>query len=765
MKRRGFILTPTHRIVDGVPEVRLHGVLEDGTPALLVDDRLAPYFFVPAAAAARVAGGRVRPADDLRSFDGAPVVRVEVGVPGEVPALRARLTDAGIPCYEADVRYAYRWMIDHDLRGAFEVEGEPSARSRHGLVFRNATVRPAEFTPALRVLSFDIETSPDAERLYSIACAGAGGERVMMVRDHPVEGAEAFPNERMLVAAFLGHVADVDPDVFTGWNVTDFDLPVLQRIARRNDLALTVGRSDADVEFLRDRGFGRESRVLLDGRVVLDGLALVRSSYLRLDDYRLETAARTILGRGKLFGPEHRGAQIEDAWADDPAALAAYNLEDARLVLDILAETRLVELTVRRSLTTGMQLDRVSAQIAAVDSLYLRALRSRGRVAPSVGAQAATGTGISGGLVLDSVPGLYRNILVFDFRSLYPSLIRTFNIDPLTHVASPGAGDDVQPTPSGAAFRRDERGILPELVDELWEARLAAQAAGDAIGAQALKILMNSLFGVLGAPASRLFSPAVANAITTAGRHVIGLVADAMRARGFTVVYGDTDSVFVDAGAATAAAGAALGPRLCDEVGAEVAERLAADFGCQSRLELEFEKVYERFFMPAVRGRTGGSKKRYAGLVDGALEVVGLEAVRRDWSGVARRFQRALLERVFRDEPLDAFIRDFVGRLEQGEFDDELEYRRALRKPVGEYTATTPPHVKAARKRRRSDDRIVRYVMTTAGPEPSEERTAPPDYEHYVVHQLEPIADAILPFVGSTDFADATGRRAQLSLF
>lgn len=765
MTRRGFILTPTYRVADGVPEVRLHAVLEDGTPALLIDDRAAPYFFVPAAAASRVPAGRVRPADGLRSFDGGAVVRVEVDVPGDVPPLRARFAEAGVPCFEADVRFAYRWMIDRDLRGAFEVEGEPTARTRHGLVFRNAAVRPADFTPALRVLSFDIETTLDASQLHSIACAGAGGEVVMVVRDHPVAGAEAFPNERMLVAAFLGHVAEVDPDVLTGWNVTDFDLPVLQRIARRHDLRLTLGRSDDDIEFLRDRGFGRESRVVLAGRVVLDGLALLRSSYLRLEDYRLETAARAILGRGKLFGPERRGERIEEAWAHDPAALVAYNLEDARLVLDILAATRLIDLTVRRSLTTGMQLDRVSAQIAAVDSLYLRALRRRGRVAPSVGAQASDGAGISGGLVLDSVPGLYRNILVFDFRSLYPSLIRTFNIDPLTHVATPPPDAALQATPSGAAFRRDERGVLPEIVDTLWDARAAAEAAGDTIGAQALKILMNSLFGVLGAPASRLFSPAVANAITTAGRHVIGLVADAMRARGFTVVYGDTDSVFVDAGAATSAEAAALGRRLTDEVGADVAARLAATYDCSSRLELEFEKVYERFFMPAVRGRTGGSKKRYAGLVGGTLEVVGLEAVRRDWSGVARRFQRELLGRIFRDEPLEDFIRDFVGRLESGDFDDALEYRRALRKPVGDYTATTPPHVKAARKRTRTDDRIVRYVMTTAGPEPSDERGAPPDYEHYVVHQLEPIADAILPFVGGADFATVTGRRAQLSLF
>src|SRR5439155_4399486 len=193
---------------------------------------------------------------------------------------------------------------------------------------------------------------------------------------------------------------------------------------------------------------------------------------------------------------EHRGQEIETAYREDPARLAAYNLEDARLVLEILARTRLVDLAVRRSLLTGMQLDRVGASIASVDSLYLGALRSRARVAPSVRA-AQPDAGILGGLVLDSRPGLYRNILVFDFRSLYPSIIRTFNVDPLTHVVG---GEGIR-TPGGAAFRRDEPGILPELVARLAEERARARAAGDAVAAQAIKILMNSLFGVLCSPA------------------------------------------------------------------------------------------------------------------------------------------------------------------------------------------------------------------------------------------------------------------------
>ncbi len=778
MVERGFILTPTYRVVAGRPEVHLYAVLESGEPALVRDDRLAPYFFVRAQDAGAVGGAaRVHPTT-LATFANEPVARVEVNIPQDVPSLRARLAGAGVECFEADLRFAYRYLIDAAIRGAFTVDGPFETRPGVGRVYHNPALAPAEFAPRLRVLSFDIETSPDGAHLYSIASAGAGGERVLIIKDRPVPGAEVVPDERTLLEQFLAHVRAADPDVLTGWNVCDFDLAVIQRACRQAGLRCVLGRNDDELALHRDQSFTRESRAVLCGRVVLDGLALMRGAFIRLEDYRLETAARMFAGRGKLIAGEDRGGEIETAYRDDPAHLAAYNLEDARLVLDILARTGLVELAVRRSLTTGMQLDRVSAAIASVDSLYLGALRARGRVAPSVRAPDSD-TGIVGGLVLDSRPGLYRNILVFDFKSLYPSLIRTFNVDPLTQAPADAPADAVIRTPGGTAFRRDQAGILPELVARLAEERAQARAAGDPVRAQATKILMNSLFGVLGSPASRLFSPAVANAITTAGQHVIRLAAAAVEARGHRVIYGDTDSLFVDygdtdalfvdPGEADGARAASRAEALRAAIDDAVATALTREFGCTSYLELEFEKVYARFFMPEVRGGATGSKKRYAGLVAGpagdALDIVGLEAVRRDWSSVARRFQRELLLLVFNDQPVADFIRTFVADLRAGRADAELAYRKAIRKPLDSYTKTTPAHVKAARKQAGDVGRIVRYVVTRAGPEPVGALTAPPDYDHYVTHQLRPIAEAILRFVAGPDFDTLTDARRQLSLF
>src|SRR5256884_86205 len=341
--------------------------------------------------------------------------------------------------------------------------------------------------------------------------AGAGGERVLIIARGDVAGAEVVPDERALLERFLAHVRSVDPDVLTGWNVCDFDLAVLQRACRRAGLRCALGRTDDDLDIRRDQNFTRESRAVLCGRVVLDGLALLRGAFIRLEDYRLDTAAKLLIGRRKLFTSEPRGAEIEAAYRDDPARLAAYNLQDARLVLEILERTRLVELAVERSLSTGMQLDRVGAAIASVDSLYLRALRARGRVAPSVRAAESAGAGIVGGLVLDSRPRLYRNILVFDFKSLYPRIIRTLNIVPAP-------------------------------------------------------------------PPPRLFSPAVATAITPAGQHVIRLAAAAVADAGHRVIYGDTDSLFIDLGEPDTERAAACGEELRAVIGGAVGEAVAREF-------------------------------------------------------------------------------------------------------------------------------------------------------------------------------------------
>jgi DNA polymerase-2 len=767
---RGFLLTPTYRVVNGIPEVHLYGVLECGVPCLIIDDRTRPYFFVLERDRERLAavapGVRAEPSA-LRSLAAEPVATVSVGVPGDVPSLRRRLEAGGIACLEADVRFAYRYLIDRGIRGGFDVEGTYEERPRLGRVYRNPVLQPAAWKPPLRILSVDIETDLAGEEVRCIGMHARDFERVIIVHQQMFERAEPVHSEKAAVRRFLEYLHVLDPDVITGWNVVDFDLAVLARAAQRHGIKFAIGRNDDALELRKDMSFTRESRAIVCGRQVLDGLSLMRGAFIRLDDYRLETAAQALLGKGKLITGDLRHEAIDAAYHNDPQRLIDYNLQDARLVLELLDRTGLVELAVERSLLTGMQLDRVSAAIASVDSLYLNALRRRGGVAPSVGADPG-GAAILGGYVMESRPGLYVNVLVFDFKSLYPSIIRTFNIDPLTYAPAPAPGVATLAAPNGAHFRRDVRGILPELLTTLAAERERAKRAGNGVKANAIKILMNSFYGVLGAGASRLFSPPVANAVTHFGQLLIRLAVESATRRGYRVIYGDTDSLFIDSGEADPQRALQIAAQLCAAIGADVTAHVHTQFQCDSVLELEFEKLYQRFFLPEVRGGKVGSKKRYAGLLvdDGGatIEFVGLESVRRDWSEVSKHFQRELMRRVFHDEPIDAFIRGFVADLHAGRFDHQLTYRKAVRKDLEAYTKTTPPHVKAARKQGARAGRIIAYVVTTNGPEPADSRSAPPDYGHYVDRQIAPIADAVLRFLG-TDFATVMQTRKQLALF
>ena len=775
----GFLLNPTYRLVEGKPQVHLYGVLENGEACLIIDDRVRPYFFVPATYARAVASwvpGVTVEATTCRSFGGEPVAMVVANNPADIPGIRQRLEARNLPCYEADLRFAYRYLIDRGIRGAFEVHGHSVHQPRLGRVLHNPELRPAHWIPRLRVLSIDIETDRQGN-VFAVSLHMPDFERVLIIHDHLLDKGEPVHSEKMLIRRFLEYVHELDPDVITGWNVVDFDLAQLARAARRHSIRFTLGRSDEEVTIRKDPSFTRESRAIVSGRQVLDALALMRSSFLRLEDYKLETAAQTFLGRGKLIVGDDRYEEIQQTYRNDPQKLVDYNLEDARLVSEILAKTRLIELAVERSLLTGMQLDRVGAAIASVDSLYLPRLRQRGVVAPSVG-ERREGVHIAGGYVLDSKPGFYRNVLVFDFKSLYPSIIRTFNIDPLTLLDPKSKIPDLKSqtsdlksnavrAPNGALFRCDVPGILPELLAGLAAEREQAKRDDRPIKANAIKILMNSFYGVLGAATSRLFSPAVANAVSRFGQEIIQWAMATARSRGYAVIYGDTDSLFVESKESDPLRALALAEELRVAIGSAVAERVAREFGCHSQLELEFEKLYHRFFLPELRGGKGGSKKRYAGLrVEHGretVEIVGLEAVRRDWSAVSKRFQRELLDLVFHDQPVEAFLNGFVRDLRAGRFDAELVYKKAIRKEIGAYTKTTPPHIKAARQQGQTRG-IVAYIVTEKGPQPADHPSAAPDYPHYVEHQLAPIAEAILRPLGLNTEKLMPIKR-QLSLF
>jgi DNA polymerase-2 len=791
MKVRGFIFQATYRVAASlsptgdfsagpstarVPIVQLYGRLENGGTFVVRDDRQRPQFYIRAADAARakaLGAPSITPTDQ-HTFDGAPVCRIDVETPADVPPLRDRLHKAEIETFEADVRFAVRYLIERGIKGGCEIEGASVAGAGITHVFDNPVLSPADVNVQPRVLSFDIETNPKGTRLLAISLYAPGLDEVLIVDsgERPMpEHATRCADERAALEAFCQRIQRFDPDVLTGWNTIDFDLTVLERVAARVRHPFQLGREPGQLRLRKAEGYFGSGQATVPGRLVLDGIDLLRGAFVRMDDYSLDAVAREVLGEGKAIkgGARERIAEIVHNYQHDLPAFALYARTDARLAYQIIERLNLVPLAFARTRLSGMTPDRVAASIASFDFLYLSELEHQRIVAPTVrSGDARVYAAQQGGHVLEPVPGLHRNVWVFDFKSLYPSIIRTFNIDPLSYVAAP-AGEDVIETPGGA-FRRAPA-ILPRILDELFPQREAAKQARDDVASHAIKILMNSFYGVLGTPACRFSNPALANSITGMGREMLLWSKQWFEQAGFKVLYGDTDSLFVQAGNADAEHARAQGKELAAALNRDIARYISERWRVASRLELEFEKLYLKLFLPRARHSTRGASKRYAGLVHGAtaesVEFVGMEVVRRDWTELAKQVQRELYQRLFTDQPVEEYLAEIVQRVRKGELDDALVYRKNLRKDADDYTATTPPHVAAARKSgatTQNSSRLISYVMTTAGPEPIDNVHHPLDREHYVDKQVRPVAEPVLAALG-LDFERVIGDDKQMDLY
>jgi DNA polymerase-2 len=776
MTDRGLILQASYRVVpaqngERTPVVHLFGRLEDGDTFLIRDDRQRPHFYIRAVDAERAwsLGAPQPAATELRNFAGTAVCRLEAETPQDVPGIRDRLQAKGIETYEADVRFAVRYLIDRAVKGGCEIEGEWVPGTGVARIYSNPTLKAAHVDVLPRVLSFDIETDGEAEHLLAISLYAPGVDEVLIVDDgdRPMpEHAHRCADERAALDRFCARVKEWDPDVLTGWNVIDFDLSVLQRIAARLSHPFSLGREPGALRVSKAEGYFGSGRASIPGRVVLDGIDLLRGAFVRMDEYSLDAVAREVLGEGKaVAGDVHdRIGEILHNYRHDLPAFALYARTDARLAYEIIAKLDLVRLACARSQLTGMTPDRIGASIASFDFLYLTELTRRGIVAPTVRADGVEHAAQQGGHVLEMVTGLHRNVWVFDFKSLYPSLIRTFNIDPLSYVEKPAPQADLIRT-GGAAFVRAP-GILPRMLDELFPRREAAKKAGDGVASHAIKILMNSFYGVLGAPSCRFYNTALVNAITGTGRELLLWSKAWFEAAGFAVLYGDTDSVFVDSAANDEASAQAQGRELAAALNRDLGRYIEERWRVASRMELEFEKLYLKLFLPRSRQSMRGASKRYAGLLGGAapeVEFIGMEVVRRDWTALAKQVQRELYQRLFTDQSVDAYLAEVVRKVRNGDLDADLVYRKNLRKDTDEYTATTPPHVVAARKSTQPPGRLVSYVMTTAGAEPLDNVRHPLDREHYVLKQVRPVAEPVLETLG-LNFERVIGDSRQLDL-
>jgi len=685
---------------------------------------------------------------------------------------RDKLEGPGIPLVEMDIKPTDRFLMERFVTGAAEISGELFSQEKFTDV-KNGKLASCEYRPALKAVSIDIETNYEASRLYSIGLYADDCAVVFMVGDENEQAEQASSpelilcrDESMVIQSFLAEIRRMDPDVIMGWNIVNFDLRCLQNFCDRLRIPFLLGRDQQAIVWRKARDGNDRYYALSPGRAVLDGIELMKSATYQFENFSLEFVSRKLLGRGKLVDDvDQRGAEITDLFRDNKPALARYNLEDCKLVWDIFEKEQLLAFAIERSLLTGLELDRYGGSVAALDFLYLPRLHRKGFVALSV--DHAVAENISpGGYVMASVPGIHKHVVVLDFKSLYPSIIRTFHVDPLALSVAETEDNPIKGY-DGGQFSRVEF-ILPELIETLWKARDRAKADDNAVLSQAIKIIMNSFYGVLGTLGCRFFDSRLVSSITKRGHEIIIESKEYIESRGYRVIYGDTDSVFVLLDSVPESDVDEVANSLADELTVWWREKLQQEHGVESNLEMEFETHFTKFLMPTIRGSDAGSKKRYAGVIKDSKEekgyrllFKGLESVRSDWSPMARQFQQKLYELIFQDEPYEEFIKTTVNELIEGRLENELVLRKRLRRKLDDYVKNVPPHVQAARKAEaiRKERNLpslygsggwIEYIMTVNGPEPRQYLQSAIDFDFYIDKQLMPIADSILVFKASS---------------
>ena len=635
-----FLIEGSYQAVEDGVVVELFGRTKEGGPIVARYYGFRPYFEITEPTAevrSRLASDKeIVGVQDIVTWVAGqehPALRVTLHRPWLVPQYRDQYRRKGdensvLAC---DIPFVHRFLYDKHLglSVAFEAEDEPKeVRDRYSVtdvvrVVSDDThdIRPAEpFRPSLRVLSFDIENAIRARTIFTICGVSVGGGRPRTTfRLHNTD-------ERQLLADFVRTVVDDDPDVITGYNIGGYDFPLLVERAAATGLGrLEIGREHSEPREMGERLWK------VTGRAVADAWWSVRRD-LKPKQETLQFVARTLLGDSKLDVDRR---EIEKEWANDPVRVMEYCEHDADLALRILQRLRTVEKAADLATVAHLPLEegmngRTSLYI---DSILIPRADARGVGVP-MSHFAGRENPIEGGYVHPIKPGIYRWVVVLDFKSMYPSIIISRNLCFTT--LSP---DGTTVAPSGARFLAPSvrRGIIPEILSDLLADRTRFRQAGQAATAaemkeyydglqNAVKVLMNSFYGVLASSFYRFTNKDIGAAITAFGREAITSIIRDLEADHFDVVYSDTDSVFVRSPVASL------------EGAREFGERIAKRFTHEG-VTFEFQSVFESFF-------SHGVKKRYVGRTvwpNEDLVVRGYETRRTD----AFDFQSAALMEVF----------------------------------------------------------------------------------------------------------------------
>ncbi len=709
------------------------------------------------------------------SFNGAvrKAFKVEVLNTRHVSKLSEAMSEFG-ERYEYDILFWKRYLIDKQISPLSGVKIDALEENGRLLITKieKADARPVD----LRQLSFDIETynplgEPRPEKDPVIMISYSDGKRsgVMTTKQIDKDFVKVFKDEGAMIKGFIDLVNELDVDLIVGYNSSNFDIPYLMKRAEKNGIKFNLDRYG---EGVKQEHHGLIESIKIPGRGNIDIYNVVKfisivgasEKLIKATRFTLKEVYAAVTGTSKLMVDRRNIWQIWDGSKEDVEELAEYSLGDSVSLNKLYDFFMPLEIEIAKTVGTTLAEACVSTTGQLVEYTLMKYAYSNKEVIPNKPSEreisARLANPIEGAYVKAPTAGVYRDIVVFDFRGLYPSIIISYNIDPsrLCRDCS-----NYYESPNGIKFVKEPRGIIPIVLKLLITQREAVKKAYKKnpddifLGARssALKILANSFYGYLGYARSRWYSRECASSVTAFGRDYITKTMATAEKNGFGVLYGDTDSCFL------------IRKGKSKEDSLELMK--AINQSLPESMELELEDFYSSGVFVGKRGAIeGGAKKKYALLSEsGRIKIKGFELVRRDWSNIARETQRSVLEAILKDggkEKAISIVKDVIKKLREGRVElQDLVIHTQLRKSISSYDNTSPELSAAkkaisqgVKKREEIEGAMLGYIITKKGTSISEkaeleESAKDYDADYYINHQIIPSTLKILKELGVSE--------------
>lgn len=827
-------------LVGNNPVVRLFGITKDNKSVCAFHKGVMPYFYV----LPKDENSKLELVGFLKKNFGSIVVDIKevekslpmgyqksktkllkiiLNNPAQTPVVRDQLV--GNPfvkdVFEADILFKYRFMADKGLSGMkwYTVTGNNAStstvKSNKKIDITAIKEHGTDENVQHRYMSIDIEIASTTEGLpnskkdqiamisLSFLPQFQGKSSVVLVAK-PIKAIDcvlSFKNERGMLEEFLDIFEKFDPDIITGYNINNFDMPYIIDRLVENKLPRTIGRCNQKPTI--SKKFGIRTRNTITGRVLVDVYELVKESIgkglLRFKRYGLGDVAKELLGEEKIDVAHSEITKYWNGTEEQQSKLIEYSRKDSQLALRLLLEKNMLDKFIELSKVSGLLLQDVldGGEAVRVENLLLREFNKNDIVIPLKPSHTEIYKrmderethGLKGALVLEPAVGIHTNSCVYlDFKAMYPSIFISYNICPTTLILDKNIpSGDIIKTPYGTEFvsKSMHEGVLPKilkfLIDERDKIKSQLRKASTETDKRildakqlALKIMSNAFYGYTGYIRARLYILDIANAITSCGRYLIQQTREiAEKDETVNVVYGDTDSVIVKTPTKDLDEAYKIGKMLEQKINDEL----------KGVIQVKIESLFKTLLIL--------TKKRYAGLSmekrDGEWEekiiMKGIETVRRDWCDLTGETLYETLKIILEEQnPQKSlnYVKTVLLKLEKGQIPiDKLIVTKSISKSLKEYKGMQP-HVELVKKMRKRNpaeapgigDRIGFVIIQ--GSQLMSERAEDPEYvkahglridsKYYVESQILPPLERVLEAIGvnKTDIL-AIGRQTLLS--